>query len=295
VTTQRPGTRHQLDVPTLIQANGVDLCVQTLGNPEHPPVLLIHGAAATLMAWPDDFVTQLADGDRFVIRYDHRDTGQSVSYPPGSPPYDLRDLVADAVGILDWFELAHAHIVGISMGGGIAQILGVEHPDRVASLTMIATSPGGPDLPPMSDEFLNFVQNQSEPDWSNHDEVAEHVLGMLRVFSGNKERFDEPRLRTMVESDLRRSTAHPASTMINHFRIDPGEPIRSRLGAVTAPSLVIHGDCDPVFPIGHAYALANEVPAATLLELEGVGHVVPWQATGSVVQAILRHTQGTNL
>jgi pimeloyl-ACP methyl ester carboxylesterase len=139
--------------PTMVLANGVELCVQTFGDLASPGILLIGGAASSMDRWVDDFCERLASGPRFVIRYDVRDTGQSVSYEPGAPQYSGPDLVTDAVGVLDALRVTRAHVVGISMGGGIAQHLALDHAERVASLMLISTSPGGPDLPPMSDEL----------------------------------------------------------------------------------------------------------------------------------------------
>src|SRR5687768_13215122 len=108
------GTRRALPNETLVQANGVDLCVQTFGDAADPAILLIHGAMTSMLGWEDAFCRRLAAGGRFVVRYDHRDTGRSVSYPPGKPPYTLRDLTDDALGLLDVFGLENAQLVGRS-------------------------------------------------------------------------------------------------------------------------------------------------------------------------------------
>ena len=155
MTTRARVRRSQ---PTRVPANGVELCVQTFGETVDPTILLVAGAASSMDWWEDDFCERLAFGSRFVIRYDLRDTGQSVSYEPGAPQYGGQDLVADAVGILDVLRVGRAHVVGISMGGGIGEHLALDHADRVASLTLISTSPGGPGLPPMSDELRASVR-----------------------------------------------------------------------------------------------------------------------------------------
>jgi pimeloyl-ACP methyl ester carboxylesterase len=278
----------------IVRANGVDLCVETVGDPTDPPILLIHGAAASLLAWEDGFCERLAAGSRFVIRYDHRDTGRSVSYEPGAPLYTLRDLVADAVGLLDAFDLGSAHLVGRSMGGGIAMLAALDYPDRVASLTLVGTSPGGPDLPPMSEEFLAHIGGAGNPDWSDREAVIDHVIGMLRVFSGGSGQLDEATMRDLVGRDVDR-TVNVASSQINHFAMDMGEPIRERLGEIGVPTLVVHGAEDPVFPLGHALALEKEIPGARLLVLERTGHELPRAAWDVVVPAILRHTSGGRL
>src|ERR671919_1948030 len=123
----------------MVEVNGVELWAQTFGNRDDPAVLLVMGLAASMLHWEDEFCDRLADGSRFVIRYDHRDTGRSVSYPPGAPQYTGRDLAEDAIGVLDAFGVARAHVVGISMGGGLGQSLAIHHPARVASLTLSST------------------------------------------------------------------------------------------------------------------------------------------------------------
>jgi pimeloyl-ACP methyl ester carboxylesterase len=287
MTTERGLRTSQ---PTMVLANGVDLCVQTFGDPESPAILLIGGAATSMDWWEEEFCERLASGPRFVIRYDLRDTGQSVSYEPGAPQYGGPDLVTDAVGLLDALRLARAHVVGMSMGGGIAQRLALDHADRVASLTLIATSPGGADLPPMSDELRAwFEEPPPEPDWSDRQAVVDYIVEDLREHAGTLP-FDEEEMRALAGRIVDR-TVNIASSMKNHYLLEGGEPVRLRLDELTAPTLVLHGTDDPLFPFGHAEALAAEIPGARLLALEGMGHELPprpiWD---QVVAAILDHT-----
>jgi pimeloyl-ACP methyl ester carboxylesterase len=275
---------------TMVLANGVELCVQTFGDLASPAILLIGGAASSMDWWEDEFCERLASGPRFVIRYDLRDTGQSVSYEPGAPQYSGADLIADAVGVLDALRVARAHVVGISMGGGIAQHLALDHADRVASLTLISTSPGGPDLPPMSDELrARFEESPPEPDWSDRQAVVDYIVEGLRPYAGTL-RFDEEEMRALAGTIVDR-TVNIASSMTNHWILDGGEPVRPRLGEIRAPTLVLHGTEDPLFPYGHAEALAAEIPRARLLPLEGMGHEMPPRPVwDQVVAAILDHT-----
>jgi pimeloyl-ACP methyl ester carboxylesterase len=274
---------------TIVQANGVDLCVQTFGDPADPAILLIHGAATSMHGWEDEFCERLAAGPRFVIRYDHRDTGRSVSYAPGAPPYSLRDLAADAVALLGVFSLERVHLAGRSMGGGIAIIAAVDVPDRVASLTLIGTSPGGPDLPPMSEEFLAHIGGADTPDWSDRTAVIDSIIDLLRLYSGGSGHFDEATMRDLVGRELDR-TVNVASSQINHFAMDVGAPFRDQLGTIEVPTLVIHGDRDPIFPLGHALALVDEIPDAQLLVLERTGHELPRATWDVVIPAIVEHT-----
>ena len=273
----------------ILRANGVDLCAQTFGRRRDPAVLLIHGAAASMLAWEDDFCTRLAADSRFVVRYDHRDTGRSVGYPPGRPGYAMRDLMQDAVGLLDALDLPRAHLVGRSMGGGLAMAAALEHPERVASLTLLATSPGGPGLPPMSKEFFAFVTNPRQPDWSDRDAAIEHVLSMLRIMAAGSRHFDAKKMRPLIAHELAR-TRNVASSQINHFAMETGAPLRPRLGEIRAPTLILHGEDDPVFPLGHAQAMAREIPCARLVVLKETGHLVPPAVWRVVVPAILADT-----
>jgi pimeloyl-ACP methyl ester carboxylesterase len=275
----------------LVRANGVDLCVETYGDPEDPAILLIMGAASSMFAWHEEFCGRLAAGGRFVIRYDNRDTGRSVTYEPGAPEYTGDDLVADAVGLLDALDVRSAHVVGMSMGGGVAQLVAFDHPERVASLTLISTSPGsGPDLPPSADELRTyFAEPPAEPDWSDRDAVIEYIVEDARQHAARSRPFDEGAWRELAGRDYDRSI-DLRSTTKNHFLIEGGDLPRDRLREIRAPTLVVHGTEDPLFPIGHGEALANDIPGARLLRLEGTGHELPRAAWDEVVPAILQHT-----
>jgi pimeloyl-ACP methyl ester carboxylesterase len=277
---------------TIIQANGVDLCVETFGDRADPAIVLIGGMGSAMDWWREEFCERIAAAGRFVIRYDLRDTGRSVTYEPGRPEYTGRDLVDDIVGLLDAFGLERAHLVGISMGGGIAQVLGVEHPDRVASLTLMSTSPGpDSDLPPMSERLrAAWADAPPEPDWTDREAVIDYVIADERPYAGSIPR-DEADLRALVGRIVDRSIDMRSSTR-NHALIDSGvDPVRPRLGEISVPTLVIHGTEDPLFPYGHGVALAKEIPGARLLPLEGVGHEVPPRQTWDVVvTALVAHT-----
>jgi pimeloyl-ACP methyl ester carboxylesterase len=279
----------------MIRANGVDLCVQTFGDPASPALLLIGGSESSMDWWDDAFCERLAAGSRFVIRYDLRDTGQSVTYEPGAPEYTGADLAADVVGLLDALEIENAHLVGISMGGGLAQHVALAHPARVASLTLISTSPAAGraqrNLPPSSEKLQAFFKEPPAlPDWANRAAVIDYIVAGLRPFQGSFP-FEEEASRALVARIVDR-TLNIESSMTNHSLLDEGEPVHGRLDEIEAPTLVLHGTEDPLFPYGHAEALAAEIPGARLLPLEGMGHQMPprplWD---EVVAAILEHTK----
>jgi pimeloyl-ACP methyl ester carboxylesterase len=138
----------------IIEGPDVRLCAEAFGDPADPPVLLVQGLGASMLWWDEAFCQALADGGRYAIRYDHRDTGRSSTFEPGSPGYRGADLTADAAAVLDGYGLAAAHVVGVSAGGGIAQELALG--GRASSLVLISTSPVGEqdrDLPPPTDAF----------------------------------------------------------------------------------------------------------------------------------------------
>ena len=279
----------------MVEANGVRICAEAFGEPTDPPILLIMGAGASMLYWDADFCRRLADGGRLVIRYDNRDTGRSTSYESGEPPYALRDLVGDAVGVLNAFGLAGAHIVGMSMGAAIGQLLALDHPDRVRSVTLVASTPGGPghespDLPMMSAELqAAFAAMPSSPEWSDRASVVAYHVAGERLYTGSRP-FDEAAWRDLAERTFDRTT-NSASSMINHFLIDAGDPWRPRLAAITAPTLVLHGTDDPFLPYGHAIALADEIPHAKLIAMDRTGHEPPPREVWDyVIPAILEHT-----
>jgi pimeloyl-ACP methyl ester carboxylesterase/SAM-dependent methyltransferase len=275
----------------MVRVDGVDLCVETFGEPGAPPILLMAGAAESMDGWDPDLCRLLAGEGRFVIRYDHRDTGRSTSWPPEAPGYTGRDLVADACGLVDILAGGRAHIVGLSMGGAIAQHLAVEHAELVATLTLISTSPGpADDLPPVADRVRTALAKPApQPDWNEVDAVVEHIVERYRPYAG-RSCFDEAGVREAARRMVARTPNRGASAG-NHWLLEGAGDVRSRLGEVRAPALVIHGSEDPLFPPGHGEALASEIPSAELLLLAGVGHQAPPRSTWDVVvPAILRHT-----
>lgn len=282
-----------------VHVNGVVLATQAFGDPAWPAILLIGGAEASMDWWDEEFTARLAAGGRRVIRYDTRDTGRSTTFPVGAPTYASEDLVADAVGILDAYGISAAHIVGISMGGALAQHLAVHHPRRVRTLTLVSTSPDGPggpqtpDLPPMSEALRRALAEPAPaPDWTDREAVIAYFLAAEHTFAGAIP-VDEDRLRRTAGRAFDRSPVPAAAS--NHWRVAGGAPVRDRLGEIAAPTLVLHGTADPLFPYGHAEALAREIPGAVLVPLPGMGHQMPPPPTwDTIVPAITRHTAGAD-
>jgi pimeloyl-ACP methyl ester carboxylesterase len=240
--------------------------------------------------WEPEFCGRLAAGGRFVIRYDLRDTGRSVSYEPGSPPYTLVDLADDAIGILDALQVKRAHIAGMSMGSGIALRVALDHPDRVESLTLIASSPAGsaPDLPDMSAETAAKFQ-MPDPDWSDRAAVIDYIVRFEGICAGDAP-FDPAEVRPRAARAFDRAI-NIESMFTNHNVMGPGGgAVRDRLGELDLPVLVIHGTEDPILPYEHGVALEREIEGATLLTLENTGHEIPPRTWDAIVPAIVEHT-----
>jgi len=277
-----------------IKVNGVELCVETFGDPADPPVLLV---GVTMLSWPDELCAALAG--RYVVRYDVRDAGQSTFIDPDAPGYDLRDLVTDASELLVALDLGRAHVVGMGVGGFIAQLLALDHPDQVASLTLVSTrpvapGPADPDLPGHAPEFMAQLFGRPEPDWADRDSVVDYITSSTRLKSGSGG-FSEPDARAAAGAVFDRAEPTAKAQRASHLgtmfaAIDCQPRWRERLGDITAPTLVIHGDEDPFFPPGNGIALAAEIPGATLLTLPGIGQGVPRVTWPTVVAALLRHT-----
>ncbi|MFI6149486.1 alpha/beta fold hydrolase [Streptomyces sp. NPDC051109] len=233
----------------------------------------------------------LAGGGRFVIRYDHRDTGRSVAYEPGRPGYTGADLVGDAARVLDAYGVPAAHVVGVSAGGALAQRLALDHADRVLSLVLISTSsavPAGDRAPePPTAEFMRFVAT-AHVDWSDADSVVEYQVAYARLLAGGRRPFDEAAVRGLVRRDVER--AHDFAAVRNHGALPDGGLPSAPPSSIAVPALVIHGSADPMFPLPHGEALAEQIPGGRLLVLEDAGHGVERADWAVIVPAILEHT-----
>jgi pimeloyl-ACP methyl ester carboxylesterase len=274
----------------MIEANGVELCAEPFGDAANPPILLIMGLGGSMLWWEERFCRMLADGGRFVIRYDNRDTGRSVTYEHGRPGYTGADLVADAAGVLDAYRIPAAHVVGVSAGGGLAQLLALDYPDRILSLVLISTSPALPaerELPPPTKELGRFLST-ARIAWSDPDSLIDYLVDYSRVLAGGRRPFDEAEVRALVRRDVERARDFAATQ--NHDAIPDDGRSRAPLSSVAASTLVMHGTADPMFPIEHGAALADEIPDARLMALEGAGHGVDRADWTPIVRAILEHT-----
>ncbi|MBZ9958639.1 alpha/beta fold hydrolase [Mesorhizobium sp. BR1-1-14] len=264
---------------------------EAFGDPADPALLLIMGAMASMLWWPEAFCRKLAAAGLFVIRYDNRDTGRSTKYPPGEPPYTFDDMADDAIGVLDSHGLDKAHIAGMSMGGMITQLVVLKHPSRVASLTVISSSPMGVDtsnLPQTSDAYIKHSAEGAHIDWSDRRQVMDFMIKDAKAIASTAHPFDEGRMKAFIERDYDRSAGLLSAT--NHFLLKgDSDRWRGRLHEMNAPLLVIHGTADPIFPVEHGEALAGAVAGAKLLRVEGGGHELHPDDWDVIVAGIVAH------
>lgn len=294
---------------TQAAANGIAIEYECFGDVAAPPVLLIAGLGVQLTGWSAAFCTRLAGHGLRVIRFDNRDVGLSthLSAAPVPPfmevalalsrgavpvvPYTLSDMADDAVGLLDALGIARAHVVGRSMGGMIAQIVASQHPGRTASLVSIMSSSGNPALPPATPEAMAML-TRTPPDPARDEEgYLDQAVQAAQVFAGRGFAFDAAAQRAQARAALRR--AHdPAGFGRQLAAVVADGDRRARLRGIAAPTLVIHGDDDPlVRPEAGADTAAN-VPGAALLRVEGMGHEIPPALEGEIAAAIARHVAG---
>ena len=280
--------------PRLVPVGDVELCVQEFGDPSDPVVVLMHGAAASMDLWDVEFCEAIASRGRRVVRYDHRDTGRSTTGPVGSPQYDGNVLDRDGANLLDALDHGPVHLVGVSMGGAIAQSVALKRPALIRTLTLIATTAvGGADfgaLPGPAPAIAGrFANPPPDPDWTDRAQVVEWMVDGERAFAGSLP-FDDEHARVVAGVTFDRSIDVAAAG--NHWLVlggGDGEELDSR--RITAPTLVVHGTADPLFPLPHGETLAATIPGAELIVIEGMGHQVPPPSTwDQFVPALIRHT-----
>jgi pimeloyl-ACP methyl ester carboxylesterase len=295
-TFERPGQGRdrKLDgggVMATIETDRVTLGLEHFGDAAAPLVLLAGGT--TMLSWSDALCAALARGGRHVVRYDLRDSGASTTVDPEAPAYTLRDLAADAAALVRELDDRPAHLAGIGVGGMVAQVAALDHPDAFAALTLAGSRPVAPgpvddDLPDHHAVTMGRLFSRAMPDWSDRAAVAQFAADGAGILG------DDPVAARATAARIwdRTPGTQPAVQMANQMRVvfsklNCKPRWRERLPELAIPALVVHGRRDPFFPVGNGEALAREIPGARLLVLERAATAIPDAAADEVASAML--------
>jgi pimeloyl-ACP methyl ester carboxylesterase len=278
----------------------IEIVYDTFGDSSNPPMLLVMGLGAQMVRWDEAFCQYIAAQGRWVIRFDNRDVGLSTKFDDaGVPnvmaliqgetvdvPYKLIDMAGDAVGLLDALGIKEVDVVGASMGGMIAQTMAIHYPDKVRTLTSIMSSTGNPNLPQPTTEAMSFLL---APPVSNRNDYIENSLKSAKVLHGPHYPLNEEYVRNYSEISYDRCY-HPPGFSRQLGAILTSGSRNEALMNVKIPTLVIHGDADPLVPVEGGKDTAKSIPDAELLIIEGMGHSFPIEVVPQILQAILKHT-----
>ncbi|MCJ0764396.1 alpha/beta fold hydrolase [Variovorax terrae] len=288
-----------------IRANGIGIEVEDTGGADRPVVLLIMGLGMQLIAWPPAFVQALVAAGYRVIRHDNRDIGLSQHFDHlGVPnvlwqslklklgftpraPYSLQDMANDAVGLLDAMGIEKAHVVGVSMGGMIAQRVALTATGRVLSLTSIMSSSGARGLPEARPEVVRALI--SRPAGKGPQAVADHYVKLFRIIANPAFPLEEAQMRERIMQGIERNH-HPAGTLRQLVAVaaDTGQRA-AQLGRITAPTLVLHGRADPLVPFACGEDTARRIPGARLVGIDGMGHDLPPGVVERLLEPLIPH------
>lgn len=291
-----------------VKANGIDIHYEEAGDPDAPVMLLVMGFGAQLTLWPDELVDALAGEGFRVIRYDNRDVGLSEKFDgvraPGpvkltllskigltpKVPYTLADMAEDGLGLLDTLGIDKAHIVGASMGGMIAQHMAAKHPGHCLSFTQVFSTTGNPKLPPARKEALNALVTRPR---SNDEAVlVEHGMMLSRTIGSPGYPVEEERLRERVQATIRRSYYPEGPT--RHLSAILADGDRSAMvRGITVPTLVLHGEADPLVPCEGGRDTAARIPGARIRTIPGWGHDLPPELVDELAGEIAAHARAS--
>lgn len=292
--------------PARVRVNErIELVYDRFGDPAAPVILLVSGLGQQMIGWDEPFCRALAARGFRVVRFDNRDVGLSTHLDelgvpnvlemmqrkargePVEAPYTLQDMADDAIGLMDALEIPAAHVVGASMGGFIAQEMAIRYPDRLLTLTSIMSSTGAPDLPQPKPEAAALLVT---PFPTDREGYIEHTVRTWRVLSGPGFPFDEAYVREKAARAFDRGLSL-GGTVRQLAAILASESRRERLRSVRVPTLVIHGDADPLVPVEGGIDTARAIPGARLMIVEGMGHDIPPALAPRIVDAIARHAE----
>ncbi|WP_406854658.1 alpha/beta fold hydrolase [Alsobacter sp. KACC 23698] len=288
-----------------LAANGITLAYDSFGVETAETILLIAGLGTQMIRWTDPFCRELETRGYRVVRFDNRDTGRSTHFTEhgamdfatlasalaeGRRPklaYTLDDMASDAIGLLDALSIRRAHIVGRSMGGMIAQIMASEHPSRVLSVTSIMSATGNPAMPPSKPDAMTMMMRPAPDPALDKAGFLDHGVAFARCIAGTAHPVDEEACRALLCEEIRRGRA-PGGFGRQLAAVSAAGDRRSRLAAIKAPTLVVHGTDDPLFPAACGEDTAASIPGAEMILIAGMGHDLPPSLYRTIADAIDR-------
>jgi pimeloyl-ACP methyl ester carboxylesterase len=283
----------------MVSTNGIDIAFDTFGNPGSPSMLLIMGLSSQMILWEDEFCEKFAARGFRVIRFDNRDVGRSTRLDtlgmpnfreimkggPATIPYTLSDMAEDAFGLLDALDIDAAHIVGASMGGMIAQVMAKSQPARVSTMTLIMSSSGNPLLPPPSPEALLYLY---KPMPVQRDQYIDHFIKMWQVLNGDSLPLEDEHLKGLAERTFERGVSSVASARQLAAVFASGSR-QEMLASISTPTLVIHGENDPLLQLECGKDLARCIPGSRLRVVPGMGHFLSPAVWDEIIDAVSGH------
>jgi pimeloyl-ACP methyl ester carboxylesterase len=290
-----------------VKANGIEIEYESLGSRDDPALLLVMGLGAQLTIWPDGFVRGLADAGFHVVRFDNRDVGLSSDFgswgvpdiaaalrtaasgQPPAAPYLVKDMAADAIGLLDALGIQRAHVVGASMGGMIAQVVAALWPQRTRSLVSMYSTSGRAGLPAGKPEALAMLTAQ--PEGPTREQRVAHGVKLRRVIGSPGYPTPGPELRALVERNVARRW-YPEGSARQYLAIIASGDRVELLKTITVPTLVLHGEDDPLLPVECGRDVARLVPGAEMQTWPGWGHDIPSGMIPVLVERISSFCKG---
>jgi pimeloyl-ACP methyl ester carboxylesterase len=287
-----------------VGSSNIEIAYEEFGDVNAPPVLLIMGAGAQMLNWHEDFCAELVSHGLRVIRFDNRDSGLSTHFHNAPMPdfkaalsgdmssvsYNLSDMAADTVGLLDVLGLKSAHFVGASMGGFIAQMVAIEYPKRIRSLTTIMSTTGNPAVGQPAPDTMRLMGGTPP---STREEVMEQAVKNLRVVGSPNYPLDEDDIRQRAGIAYDRSYDRLGMVRQAVAVIASGDRT-TRLQSIKVPTLVIHGDSDRMCDVSGGKAIAEAIKGAELVIIEGMGHNFPrplWSKITSLITNLVHRVE----
>lgn len=288
----------------LVAANKTVLEYDTFGNPDHEALLLISGLNTPMTRWSEHFCNRLTRGGYFVIRYNHRDTGHSKHYSEQRPrsvllvliarvlriklklPYTIDDMVKDSVALLDKLHIDKAHIVGKSMGGVIAQLISSRYPERVQSLTVMMSTTGKISLPGPSRRIMWLILKKKPHPNIDLPGYLQHRLEYTKSIGSKKFTLSEQAIRERVLDDLQANRYNPGAAKRQLAALIQAGDIRPSIKKITCPTLVIHGDSDPLVPLACGLDVHANIAHSTLKIVKEMGHSLHEKFIEEIITAI---------